>query len=140
QGRTAAGGRVGRDRRGRRRGRAAGDRRHGAVGAGGDGLGGGPGRRAVRRPVRHGPVPGGDRAVGRRGGSLDVAGGVRPGGRGGDGGGGPGRHRRSWRVRRTRRGRGDRTAAPTGRTHFARGLHPPDRGRTGPQQIGRAHV
>lgn len=133
QGRAAAHGRVGRDRGGRRCGRAARDRRRGAAGARGDRLGGGPGRRAVRRPVRPGAVPSGRRAVGRRGGSLDVAGGVRPGGCRGDGGRSPDRRRRSRRLRRTRRGRGHRAAAPAGRARLARVLHTPDRGRAGPQ-------
>lgn len=62
QGRAAAHGRVGRDRRRRRCGRAARGRRRGAAGARGDRLGGGPGRRAVRRPVRPG---GGRQAIAR---------------------------------------------------------------------------
>lgn len=133
QGRTAADGRVGRDRGERRGGGTARDRRHGTAGGRGHRLGGGPGRRALRRPVRHGGVPEGHRAVGRRGGSLDVAGGVRPGGRGGDGGRGPGRRRRPRRLRRTRRGRSDRTAAHAGGVRLPRVLHTPDRGGAGPQ-------
>ncbi len=77
QGHPAAHGRMGPDRVGGRCGRTAGGRRNGAAGGRGARLGGGPGRRAVRGPVRPGAVPAGGRAVGRGGGSLDLAGGVR---------------------------------------------------------------
>ncbi len=112
---------------------------HGATGAGGDRLGGGPGRRALRRPVRPGAVPSGHRALGRRGGSLDLAGGVRPGGRRGDGGRGADRGRRSRCLRRTRGGRRDRLPSPAGRARLARVVHTPDRGRpAGNREMGRA--
>ena len=73
------------DRLGGALGDSAGHRGHGPDAGRGRDLGGRPGRRFVRRPAEQGGVPRVDGRCRGGGGAVDVAGGLRPGGRRGDG-------------------------------------------------------